>query len=108
MSDANILAALDGWLGSYSQATTAMPVVTKPVNPVSTVAKVVAMETLPISDWENLINWWLDHIGEDDSLLRNTCLDQCRRDAEARRYFLSHAILEFSRTRKTQNEVNHD
>ncbi|MXS81393.1 MULTISPECIES: hypothetical protein [Nitrosomonas] len=51
-------------------------------------------EKTEASDWEKLINWWLDHIGENDPLLRNTTLDQCRRDAEARKYFMEHAILE--------------
>lgn len=51
--------------------------------------------TQNIGNWENFINWWLDHIGERDPELRNVCLNQCRRDDEARRYFLSHAILEF-------------
>lgn len=153
MSDTDILAALDGWLGGYSQATTEMPVVTKPVNQVSTVTKVVTTETLPdkavtrvtpvtpkiinsesdnetytqipeksaarvmdldfspvsvktqdIGDWENLINWWLDHIEEQDPELRNTCLNQCRQDDEARRYFLSHAILEFGKSKRESND----
>ena len=54
----------------------------------------ISVKTQDIGDWENFINWWLDHIGERDPELRNVCLNQCRRDDEARRYFLSHAILE--------------
>ncbi len=104
MSDADIQSALDDWLGSYSQATTAMPVVTKPVMGVN--FSPVLAKTQDIGDWENLINWWLDHIGEQDPELRNTCLNQCRRDAEARRYFLSHAILEFRKVRKSKRESN--
>jgi len=221
MSDTDILAALDSWLDGYSQAATEMPVVTKPINQVSTVTKVVTTETLPdkavtritpvtpkiinsesanetparfidvtsvtskkrssrvlseieevknwmirtgrpqedylfrlimekcendsearqhfleysrtrkaqndeagepaarvmdlnfspvsvktqdIGDWENLINWWLDHIEERDPDLRNTCLNQCRRNAEARRYFLSHAILEFRKSKRESND----
>lgn len=70
--------------------------------PEESAARVMGVNFSPVSgkiqdigDWLNLINWWLDHIGEQDQLLRNTCLNQCRRDPEARRYFLSHAILEF-------------
>lgn len=66
----------------------------------------VLAKTQDIGEWENLINWWLDHIGEQDPELRNTCLNQCRRDPEARRYFLSHAILEFRKARKSKRESN--
>lgn len=63
--------------------------------PIRSTEKHISGKTQDIEDWENLISWWLDHIGEHDPELRNVCLNQCRRDAEARRYFLSHAILEF-------------
>jgi len=40
---------------------------------------------------EGAINRWLDHIGESDPSLRAECLDRCRRDPEARTYFLERA-----------------
>ena len=64
----------------------------------------VSVKTQDIGDWENLINWWLDHIGEQDPELRDTCLNQCMRDDEARRYFLSHAILEFRKSKRESND----
>lgn len=64
----------------------------------------VSVKTQDIGDWENLINRWLDHIGEHDPELRNTCLNQCRRDPEARKYFLSHAILEFRKSKRESND----
>lgn len=64
----------------------------------------VSVKIQDIGDWENLINWWLDHIEEQDPELRNTCLNQCRCDPEARRYFLSHAILEFRKSKRESND----
>lgn len=50
-----------------------------------------AYET-PLSDAEvRTLAAWLDGIGEDDSDMRDAVLRQCRRDPEARRYFLGQA-----------------
>lgn len=47
--------------------------------------------TQNIGNWESVINWLLDHIEEHDPELRNVCLNQCRQDPDARKYFLTHA-----------------
>ncbi len=43
---------------------------------------------MPTEDWESSILAWLVGIGEDDP---NPVLEHCRRDLDARAYFLSHA-----------------
>lgn len=38
-----------------------------------------------------LINWWLDHIHEDDKACRDEVLQACANDVEARKFYLEMA-----------------
>ena len=51
----------------------------------------LAEEPMPASE-EALIRAWLAHIKESDPAMIACVLDQCRRDSEARTYFMRHAV----------------
>lgn len=77
-----------------------------PATPVT--PKIIKTETkneIEAKAWQPIIEAWLDSIGEDDPLLRNTCLNQCRRDPEAREYFLGHAT-KAGITKETYKEMS--
>ena len=55
-------------------------------------AKLIRELLRPLTaEQEAAIRSWLDHIGEHDEAARAECLDACRRDPEARAYFLGRA-----------------
>ncbi len=83
-----------GGLGSFATATPAT-VATDAHDSISSVASVasVAVATPPElpPDEEQRIRAWLDYIEEDDRDAIAEVLEKCRRDRDARRYFLERA-----------------